>query len=491
MFKLAKSMNENQSVFSPIKVGNTIYKNRIILAPQKPRNCAISRTFIHEEMEFWRKFAQGGAACLTIGATPVNPLPDGKGRDGNIPVHDDSCLVPLSRFADMTHMYGCKASIELCAYDKPGSSKEQLVEIVPDAVTVDEIRAYVKNFADAAERCVIAGMDAIVIHGAHGHFPAAFFSKAMNKRTDEFGADTLENRARVADMILDAIRERVGRKIVVEWRLSINDMYPGSPTFDEIVWFVRHIQDRVDIVHVSRGLHRLPSHERFLFTPIYTPRGINLKDAAALKEQVSVLVCAVGGITIELAEEYISTGKLDFVAMARELYADPDLPRKAKAGRKDEIRPCVRCNACINNTHVHRMPAYCAVNVNNNREVLFDTFPKPAHSRHVAVVGGGPAGMEAARTAAMRGHKVTLFEKSDALGGMLKYASVPWFKKDIKDYLDWAVRMTQRDPNITVKLNSEANAELLKAEGFDTVIVANGGTPIMPGFLQGKANVAW
>jgi len=495
-------MNHYPHVFSPIKIGNTVYRNRIILPPQNPHICAYGAVMPVELIEFFRKFAQGGAGQITLGCTAINADPNDPLAKYMLPIYDDSSHVGLTRFANMAHMFGSVPSIELFAIAKIGcvsfgdeqradDTGKNRAEVAPEDLSMEDIHAIVKAYADAAERCVKAGVDTICLHGAHGFLPGAFFSPVLNGRTDEFGPDTLENRARFADLVLDTIRARVGRKLNIEWRLGVSDLVPGSPTPDELVWFVRHIQDRIDLVHLSKGLHNVHAHAPIMFPALYVERGLNIEEAAYIKAHVDIPVAVVGGITIEQAEEAIAAGKVDMVAMARALYADPNLPRLARAGRADEIRPCVRCNSCINQTHQYLHPVICAVNAENGNEVIYQCSPAPKGSRKVAVIGGGPGGMEAARTAAERGHKVVLFEKENRLGGMLNVACIPWFKKDIKDYIDWAIRMTMRNENIEVRLCTEATPELLKAEGFDKVIVANGGSPIRPAFMQGRKNCAW
>ena len=495
-------MKHYPHIFSPIKVGNVIHKNRIILPPQNPHICAHGAVMAVELMEFFRKFAQGGAGQITLGVTAINADPNDGLAKYMLPVYDDSSHIGLTRFANMAHMFGCVSSIELFAIAKIGcvsysdesradDTGKNRAEVAPEDLSIDDINAIVKAYADAAERCVKAGIDTILIHGAHGFLPGAFFSPVLNGRTDEFGADTLETRVRFTDLVIDTIRARVGHKINIEWRLGVSDLIPGSPTPDELVWFVRHIQDRIDLVHLSKGLHNVHAHAPLMFPALYVEHGLNIEEAAYIKQRVDIPVAVVGGITLDQAEEAIAAGKVDMVAMARGLYADPNLPRLAKAGRADEIRPCVRCNNCINQTHQFLHPVVCAVNAEHGNEVIYKLNPDPKGSRRVAVIGGGPGGMEAARTASERGHKVVLFEKENRLGGMLNVACVPWFKQDIKTYIDWAIRMTMRDPNIEVRMCTEATPEMLKAENFDVVIVANGGSPIMPGFVRGKKNCAW
>lgn len=442
-------MKAYKNVFAPISVGGLTYKNRIILSPQNPHLSPNGDLMSTEVLEFYRKFAQGGAAQITFGCTPVNREPLDQVRGGfMLRLGSDSSHIALARFADMAHMYNCKAAVEVFAvakgeikaYSDRGDSGKERVEIMPADISINEMNNIAEDFANAAERCVKAGIDNIIYHGAHGQLSAAFFSKLFNERTDEYGTQSLENRARFTDLVLDAIRAKVGRRLNIEYRISLDDMIPGSPDFEEVVWFVRHIQDRIDLIHVSRGLHNVHRHAPYMFQPLYFDHGINLAQAAELKAKVDVPVCAVGSVTLGQAEEAIASGKLDMVAMARGLYADPDLPRKAMNGNSDKIRPCVRCNQCINNTHTYLLPTCCSVNAENARESIYLQIPAPTHSRKIAVIGGGPGGLEAARTAAQRGHEVTLFEKKSFFGGNFELASLAHFKKDNRDYLNWSIQ---------------------------------------------------
>ena len=489
-------------VFSPIKVGNSIHKNRIILPPQNPHMCAYGAVMAIEVMEFYRKFAQGGAGQITLGCTAINADPNDGLAKYMLPIYDDSSHIGLTRFANMAHMFGCIPSIELFSIAKMGcvpfsdeqrsdDSGKNRTEVAPEDLSLEDILGLAKAYADAAERCVKAGMDMICVHGAHGFLPGAFFSPTLNGRKDEFGNATLENRARFADLVIDTIRAKVGKNLNIEWRLGVTDMVPGSPTPDELVWFVRHIQDRIDLVHLSKGLHNIHAHAPLMFPALYVDHGLNIEEASYIKTRVDIPVAVVGGVTLEQAEEAIAVGKIDMVAIARGLYADPNMPRLAKSGKAARIRPCVRCNSCINQTHQYLHPVICAVNAELGNEVLYMCNPESGSSHKVAIVGGGPGGMEAARTAAQRGHKVTLFEKENRLGGMLNKACTPWFKQDIKTYVDWSIYMTMCDPNIDVKLCTEVTPGLLNAEGFDDVIIAVGGSPIIPSFMQGRKNCAW
>lgn len=230
-------------------------------------------------------------------------------------------------------------------------------------------------------------------------------------------------------------------------------MMEGSPEMDELIEFTKRIQDKIDWLHVSRGQLAVHKLTPYVFPPLYYERGFNLDYAAKFKAALHIPISCVGGMDIDVAEKAMEEGKIDMVAMSRPFLADRDIVTKIKHGKADEIRPCIRCNTCIHRTHNFFLPVRCAVNATQGRESFFNAYPAPEASRKVAVIGGGPAGMEAARIAAGRGHKVTLYESRDHLGGMLEIGAKPPFKKDVEKYKDWAARMTERNSNIHINEN--------------------------------------
>ncbi|MBR6812664.1 MAG: FAD-dependent oxidoreductase, partial [Oscillospiraceae bacterium] len=354
-------------------------------------------------------------------------------------------------------------------------------------VPTEEVKNIIKAFTDAADLGVQCGFDVIMIHGGHGNVPSMFFSPLFNKRTDCYGG-SFENRCRFGIELLDSIRARIGNSAAIEYRISAEEMLEGYTTFEETLEYAKVIKDKIDLLHVSRGLLEVSELLPIINTPPYLERGLNLPFAKRFKEELDIPVTVVGGFDLELAEKAVSSGDVDMVSMIRTIYADTNCVNKARLGRYEDIRPCVRCNTCIGRTHTERVDVRCAVNPVLGRQTHFDMRAKAPESLNVAVVGGGPAGLEAARTAAMRGHKVTLFEKEDTLGGMLRCASAAEFKYDMRRYLDWSCRSVMNNENITVKLGTQADAAAL--EGFDAVIAALGAKPIIPSFPS-KGKTLW
>ena len=476
-------MGNYKHIFTPIKIGCLTVKNRIEVAPAMPF-LATSDCDVSAELIEWEKaFARGGAGIVTIGDSPImDSIASSVGHILNL--GSDKSVCGLSKLAEAIQRYGARASIELTYFYPPARWS-------PSTLTIEEIKNIREGYARAAVRCRQAGMDMILIHGAHGHLISQFMSPRKNLRTDAYGG-SFTNRARYATEILEAIRDKVGDSLAIEYRISADELSPGGLTLEEQLEFARAIQDKIDLIHISAGNLFEPGCSTMMIQPAYISRGINVHYAERFKKELKIPVTALGSIDLELAERIIGTGKADVVAMNRSLIADPDSVNKARKGREDGIRPCVRCNTCIDRTDRYYLPVRCAVNPLAGRQAEFKDLPAPAIKKKVVVVGGGPAGMEAARRCAGRGHEVVLFEKGNELGGSLSMAAALPFKSDMQKYLEWAVRTTMDTPGLTVRLSTEATPEKVRAEKPDALIIASGSRPLIPDIpgIKGE-NVVW
>ncbi len=463
-------MNNFKHVFTPIKIGRMTVKNRIEHAPAMPILAGWEGDVTRELIEWERAMAKGGAGIVTIGDTPI--VTEIASRLGHVlNLGTDKSINALNRLAETIQRYGTKASVELTYHD-------HFISHSPNDFTADGIKSFINAHIQAARRCKIAGLDMIMIHAGHGHTISQFLSPKANSRKDAYGG-SFDNRSRIIVQILDGIREVFGDKLAIEYRMSGDELCAGGLGIDDQLELAKLIESRIDLLHISAGkLYEEKTIPR-IFQPVYLPRGANVYLAEKFKKELKIPVTAVGGLDMRLAEIILSEGKADIVAMARTLIADPDAVNKAKAGREQEIRPCVRCNTCIDLSHKALLPVHCAVNPIAGREAEFMNIPPPGRKK-VVVIGGGPAGMEAGRRAADLGHEVILFEKDAELGGALTSASAPDFKTDMKAYLDWAVRKTMNAPNLTVRLSAEATPELIMAEKPDAVIIAVGAEPVFP-----------
>ncbi len=471
-------MSNFDHVFQPLKIGHLTVKNRIEAAPAGPMLASSDSLAAPELIEYHRRLAEGGTGIVTVGISLVNP-------EAMVPnilnLSDDRVVFRLAALVEAIQRYGAKASIELTAIafgSGPTDTPDNIVSPA-DTVTRDQIKTVIEQYVSAVERCVIAGMDMVLIHGGHGLYISNFFSPLYNHRTDEYGG-SFENRARFAIELLDAIRDRVGRKIAIEYRISADELFEGGAGEEETLAFAELIQDKIDLIHVSAGMLNQDKLVKHLIQPIYFKRGYNVHYAEKFKKALTVPVATVGSLDMDMAEDVLARGQADIVAMIRSLIADPRSVNKARTGKAHTIRPCIRCNMCINRTHYYPLPLRCAVNPLAGREFEFKNTNPPGTLKKVVVVGGGPAGMQAARTLADRGHRVTLFEKEKTLGGVLNIAKTAPFKKDVRDYLEWAVRMTLADEKITVKLDTEATPHIVSAEKPDALIVAAGAKPFFP-----------
>ncbi len=490
----------NSKLFQPIKIRDHAIKNRVIQAPGANLLCSDTGVITQEALEWARARAKGGVGVVSVGQSMVNPTPPAM-SGFVLDLTTDKAINGMFRMTEMIRQFGAKSTIELVYMDfgiPPEADGEmtsedmskirtqdasgimdKLANKMPADLSVKEIKAIVNYYAEAAVRCKRAGFDMVLVHGAHGMFISNFLSEVRNRRTDEYGGG-FENRCRFVDEILENIRAAVGPRMAIEYRLSAEEKTRDGLTLADQIAFARHIENKIDSLYVSAGVLENDEIATYIFPPAYYKRGVNVHYAKHFKDALSIPVGTVGGIDMALAREIIDDGRADLVTILRAIIADPDMVNKARCGAYEDIRPCVRCNTCINQPHYFFLPVRCAVNPEAGRECDILRVPPPKKSKKVVVIGGGPGGLEAARTAADRGHQVILYEKANQLGGLLITASANPLKTDLKAYLEWSVRQTRKNPGITIKLGVAATPKLIADEKPDAVIVAVGANPFLP-----------
>lgn len=477
-------------LFTPGKIGSLTLKNRIMKAPQSSGMSNMDGTVSERLVRYYRQQAAGGAGMIIVEYAYVDDI-GAKSAHCHLGISSNEHIPGLAWLAENIREQGAVPAIQIehCGRQKflgtqpicapsaipwPKLWDQYGVQAVPHVLTIEEIQDIVHAFGDAALRAKQAGFELVEIHGAHGYLLTNFFSPTTNHRTDLYGG-SLENRMRIYVEIVRDVRKKVGPDFPVTIRLSGTDYEPDGFPIEDTIELAKVLEkEGIDAFHISGGDHHTMIHQ---VSPMAIDVCHNVWAAEAIKKVVHVPVIASGSITLpEYAEEIIASGKGDFVGLGRPLWADPEWPLKAMEDRPEDIRPCIRCNeGCLERTFFNFKAITCAVNPTISREGELDLKPA-AKPRKIAVVGGGPAGMEAARVCKLRGHEVTLFEEKE-LGGLLHEASVPEFKSDIRPLCKYLITQIEK-LGIPVEHKKATAADLA---GYDAVICATGSRPILPG----------
>lgn len=476
---------------SPITINNLTFKNRILGAPMSNPELDSDCNMRKEEIAFHENRARGGLAGVAIGLGIVDAI--GRSHTKEVKLYDVMSLPSLKEAANAMHRHNCNAVMELAHGGKfanaRGHGSAEGVNIGPNdeingeghpvrSMTEEDIYRVADCFGQAAKLVKEAGFDMVLIHGGHGWLLGQFSSPAMNHRTDRWGG-SLENRMRFSLLVIEKVREAVGPDFPIEFRMSGAEFTKGGYGIEEGIEMAKAIDGKVDIIHVSAGVHEDP--EVFVRThpSMFIEHGCNVYLAAEIKKHVKTPVATLGGLNDpDMMEEIIATGKADIIEIARQSICDPYFPEKAFSGNKDDITRCCRCFTCFYNYLTNRTFC-CAFNpVVGNELEHKHAFP-PTTPKKVIVVGGGPGGMEAAITAAGRGHSVTLYEKNSRLGGQLLSEQYIPFKQDMYNFVK-VLEGRLAKSGVDVRLNTELTAEQAAAENADVIITAIGAKPIVP-----------
>lgn len=477
----------------PITIGNVTFRNRMFSAPMSGAEITPECTIGPKSTAFYELRAKGGAAAVTVSELMVHPATDAS-HAYHLNTETVGSVASFTYTADAIKRHGAVPSVEFShsgqyagTYLLDKNKKESMTQYGPSAgtrpdglpvtpLTKAQIGDIVKAYYDTAKLAKLCGYEMIMVHGGHGWLINQFLSPYFNHRTDEYGG-CFENRIRFAREVLSAVREAVGPGFPIEFRMSGSEFFEGGYGLDEGIQIARAVEDLVDLIHVSAGSYKFG----FSIThpSMFREHGCNVYLAEEIKKHVSKPVATVGGLNDPaMMDELIGSGKVDVVVMGRALLADPFLPSKVAENRDDEIVRCLRCFVCMaerGTTQTRR----CSVNPLIGREWEGNEIPEARKKKKVLVAGGGVAGLEAAWTAARRGHQVVLCEKSDRLGGILKSEQAIGFKHEMYE-LGLTLEKLAREEGVQIRLNTEVTPEYAEKEQADALIIAVGSRPIVP-----------
>ena len=473
-------------LFSTGKIGSLVLKNRVVMPGMSTNLASPNGEVTDHQIRYYEERAKGGVGLIITEFTTID-YEYGKGAVNQLRIDKDGFVPGLHRLANAVHKYGAKIFVQLHHAGRESNSAltegKQIVapspvmcEAIgeePRELTTLEVKELISKFIQGAYRCKLAGIDGVELHGAHGYLINQFLSPNTNLRTDEYGG-TFEKRMRFLEEIVLGIKKQCGEDYPVTVRLSVDEFDEGGTDVALSKKISRYLESiGVDGLHASCGNYN--SMETIIESPLFE-QGWRVYLAEEIKKEVHIPVIAVGAIREpKFVESILAEGKADFVAIGRGHIAEPEWVRKVSEGREKEIRMCVSCLHCsYSKGHLS-----CSINARAGRELEFQEFKKIEEKRHIVIVGGGPGGMEAARVLTEKGYHVTLFEKTNKLGGQLNLVTDPIYKKKMNWYVDYLTNEMER-LHVDVRLNTEVSIEDIQTLDPFAVLLATGSTPFMP-----------
>lgn len=482
--------NNYDLLFTPFKIGKMEVKNRIVMSPMGTNTTGPDGVTSMDEINYFEARARGGAGMIITGVFFLNERIAQGSLEGLL--HDNYVIPRLTELCESVQRYGTKIIAQLSAgtgrnafpnmFGDPPMSASPIPSafdenVICHALTHEEIKEILDLFYESAVRVKKAGFDGIEIHGHAGYLIDQFMSSIWNKRDDEYGG-SLENRMRFPVEIVKSIRKAVGPDMPILFRIALDHRFEGGRTLEESMGIIKILEEAgVDALDIDAGSYETID---YIFPPTYLGDACMEYVCEPARKEVSIPILNSGNHTPETAVKLIESGNADFAMMGRPLIADPDLPIKLASNNREDVRPCIRCNQdCIGRIVDRNTKLSCAVNPQAGFEERF-VIEKTDTPKHVAVIGGGPAGLEAARVAAMKGHKVTLYEKEDRIGGQLSSAATPPFKYKLREFVSWYDVQMER-LGVKVKLNTNVNIDDPVLEKADYIIAGTGAVPVVPG----------
>lgn len=474
-----------RSLFTPLQIGPVEVPNRVALAPMGNHLQGPSGEMTDAMIAYLEARARGGTGLIITPFASVSP------NHPTLGAYSDELLDGLRQLADRIHAYDTKVFLQINdlgainPYNRVASTERSsplyVGGVVPRRLARNEIPRMIERYVATAERARSAGFDGIEFHGGYSYMVASFYSPHLNLRTDDYGG-SFEKRMRFVDQIIDGIQLRSGTDFPIGFKLNAHEHVAGGIDIADAIRIAKHLEARgIAYLHVvsSFPFDGLEVCEYSGLPTMYEETYAMVQLAERLKQEVGTPVMATGGIVDpEIAEAIIAEGRADMVAIGRGLIADPDWVEHVRNGKRP--RYCIRCNTCHLREVFNGEPIRCTVNPTAGREMEFADTEPAAGSKRVAVLGGGPAGMQAAVAAAARGHQVALYEARSELGGKVGLAAQLPFKLPVRSFVENLAAEIQADSRITVNLNTRLEPDDLKSLDTDIVVCAIGARPIIP-----------